>query len=289
MYKLRSGTTVDGVFSVDPVALSYLLKATGPVAMPKGDPLTADNAVRTLLSDVYANYPDPAAQDAYFAGAARAIFEELIEGRGDPKAMLDQLAKASGERRLLMWSAVPEEEATIDGTVLAGRMPTDDGTAPTVGVFLNDGSGAKLSYYLDQTVDLSVGDCGVDGRRDLKLRLDLRSSAPASKLPSYVTGLALSGDPYTVRTNVMIFSPTGGAVVDAALDGKPIDLGTGLERGRGVGVITVDLPPGSGKKLDVTLQTAELSVAQPVVAPRLWTTPTVRPWKTTVTPGPRCA
>ncbi len=30
MYKARSGRSVDGVVSVDPVALSYLLNGTGP-------------------------------------------------------------------------------------------------------------------------------------------------------------------------------------------------------------------------------------------------------------------
>lgn len=38
------GTPVDGVASFDPVALSYLLQATGPVLLPTGETLTAENA-----------------------------------------------------------------------------------------------------------------------------------------------------------------------------------------------------------------------------------------------------
>ena len=56
MWKRQFGTEVDGVLSMDPVTLSYLLRATGPIALPTGDTLTSDNAVKLLLSDVYARY-----------------------------------------------------------------------------------------------------------------------------------------------------------------------------------------------------------------------------------------
>ena len=86
----------------------------------------------------------------------------------------------------------------------------------------------------------------------------------------------------------MIFSPTGGGVVGAALNGKEVEFGTGIERGRGVAIITVDLPPGTSQTYDVTIQTGVLPEAGASVSPRLWTTPGVRPWRTVVTPGPRC-
>jgi hypothetical protein len=288
MYRKRSGVTVDGVLATDPVALSYLLRATGPVPMPEGEPLTADNAVRLLLSEAYAKYPDPVDQDAYFAKAARATFEALIKGQGDAKGMIAGLARAAGERRLLMWSADDKEESGLAGTVLEGRLPTDGATTPTVGVFLNDGSGGKLSYYLTHAAQLSVGACDGDGNRELHLKLTLGSTAPTADLPDYVTGLALSGDKYTSRTNVMIFSPTGGGVVGATLNGKEVEFGTGLERDRGVAVLTVDLPPGTSQTYDVTIQPGVLPEGWQSLHPRLWTTPGVRPWQTSVQAGPRC-
>jgi hypothetical protein len=103
-----------------------------------------------------------------------------------------------------------------------------------------------------------------------------------------VTGLALSGDPYTSRTNVMVFSPTGGVVVSVALDGREQDFGTGFERSRGVGVITVDLPPGRSKTYDIAIQTGVAPEPGQAIRPRLWTTPGVRPWRTTVTSGAKC-
>jgi hypothetical protein len=171
--------------------------------------------------------------------------------------------------------------------VLAGALPTDDGKTPAVGVFLNDGSGAKLSYYLTHSATLSVGGCDADGSRELRLRVTLGSTAPRSGLSEAVTGLALSGDPYTVRTNVMVFSPTGGSVADATLDGAEAELGTGVENGRSVAIVTVDLAPGTSKTLAVTLITGPLSASAPV-RPRLYTTPGVTPWPTEISSGPPC-
>ncbi|HKT02263.1 MAG TPA: DUF4012 domain-containing protein [Rugosimonospora sp.] len=287
MYRLRSGRTVDGVLATDPVALSYVLRATGPVAMPGGAPLSADTVVQVLLRQVYATM-SMQGQDAYFAGAARATFDALTRRQANPRVLLAGLARSAGERRLLAWSAHPEEEQVLAGTVLAGQLPTDDGASPTVGVFLNDGSGAKLSYYLTHSASLRVGGCDPDGGRQLTLHLTLGSTAPPRGLPPYVLGLGLSGNPYVVRTNVMVFSPTGGSVVGATRDGAEADMGTGSEGDRQVGVFTVDLAPGARQTLDVTLLTADSPVVQGAVTPRLWTTPGVAPWSTAVTSGPGC-
>jgi hypothetical protein len=286
MYRLRSGTTVDGVLATDPVALSYLLRATGPLPMPTGPPLTADTAVRLLLSDVYARTTSTdeaqstAEQDEYFAVAAKTGFDALSRGVLDPVAALTEVARAAGERRLLLWSAHDDEEKAISGTVLDGVLPTQDGARPTVGVFLNDGSGAKLGYYLVPTARLAIAGCRPDGRRELDLRVTLRSTVPPTGLPSYVLGLGLSGDPYTVRTNVMVFSPAGGSVVDARLDGSPVPLGTGIERRRAVGVLTVDLKPGASRTIGLTLLTEPLPTGRAsAVKPDLWVTPGVTPWR----------
>jgi hypothetical protein len=254
--------------------------------MPAGPALAADSVVRLLLSQTYATMSSSAQKNQYFADVARATFEALTQRPGNVRAALAALARAAGERRLLVWSAHPEDQQSIAGTVLEGAMPADDGAAPAVGVFLNDGSGAKLGYYLTHGATLSVGGCRVDGRRELRLRVTLGSTAPASGLPAYVLGLGLAGDPYTIRTNVLVFSPTGGGVVQARLDDQPVSLGSGVERGRNVSVVTVDLRPGTTRSLDVTLLTDALDGA---VSPRLWTTPGVMPWATTVASGAACA
>jgi hypothetical protein len=147
-----------------------------------------------------------------------------------------------------------------------------------VGVFLNDGSGAKLDYYLRGTAALAAGSCQPDGRSVLHLHLTLRSTAPASGLSPYVTGLAMSGNPYVLRTNVSIFSPAEGVVADMSVDGVPTAYGSGAEGNRSVAVLTVDLPPGATRTVDVELWTAPLPDHPQEVRPALWVTPLVEPW-----------
>src|SRR5205814_1553906 len=134
-------------------------RATGPLAMPTGPALGADNAVRLLLADAYARMTSTVDKDDYFTAAARTVFTALSEGRAEPRTALAALARAAGERRLLVWSAHEDEERELAGTVLEGALPLADGATPTVGVFLNDGSGAKLDYYLRNTAEVAVTGC----------------------------------------------------------------------------------------------------------------------------------
>lgn len=277
MYRRRGGVRVDGVLATDPVALSYLLSATGPLSMPTGAALTSANVVRLLLVEAYQRIRSYADKSGYFAAAAQAVFAALSQGRAQPAAAVAALARAAGERRLLLWSAHAGEQRGIEGTVLAGAMPTADGARPTVGVFLNDGSGAKLGYYLTHDAALRLVRCRPDGRRELHLQVTLGSTAPNRGLPDYVLGLRRAGAPYTLRTNVMVFTPAGGAIAAMSLDGVGTPFGAGIERARAVGVVTVDLRPGQRRVVEAMLLT---DVRDPAasVAPQLWVTPGVQAW-----------
>ncbi|WP_344615447.1 DUF4012 domain-containing protein [Dactylosporangium salmoneum] len=286
MYRQRSGRSVDGVFATDPVALAYLLGATGPVTLPTGGQLTAATAVRQLLSEVYLKIAAEPDQDAYFAGAAKAVLDRLMGGVPMSKSLVSAMSRATDERRLLAWSAHPEEQAEIAGTPFAGTLPADDGARPSVGVFLNDGTGAKLGYYLTRSVSLETGRCLDGGARPLRVTITLGSTAPAQGLPRSVLGLGLAGD-YTVRTNVMVYAPPGGSPVSARQDGAEVDFGTGLDKGREVAVFTVDLAPGAHSTLVVDLVTGPLP-AQEAAEPRLILTPGISPWTTRLQPGRAC-
>ncbi|UOE44317.1 DUF4012 domain-containing protein [Agromyces larvae] len=99
MWRQRFGVEPDLVVALDPVVLSHVLEATGPVTMSTGDVLEAGTVVQRLLADVYARYPNPADQDAFFAGAAAAVFEAVAggsAGAADPRP--DRRARTVGRR-----------------------------------------------------------------------------------------------------------------------------------------------------------------------------------------------
>ncbi|AVT28876.1 hypothetical protein C6361_04490 [Plantactinospora sp. BC1] len=283
MYRRVGGGTVDGVLATDPVALSYLLKAIGPVPVPGHPTLTAPTVVRTLLSDTYRRLDKPAQQDNYFAASARAVFDALLKRPVNPRAVAQAVNTAVAERRILFWSAHAGEQRELVDSRLAGVLPEQE-SVQNVGVFLNDGSGAKLGYYLHRSAELTVGDCRADGSRELHLRLTLRSSAPSSGLSKSVRGLALSGDPYTARVLVSVFSPVRGSPLRARLDGKATPMGGGVERGRRVGVLVVDVGPGRTRVLEMGLLTPPKASGEA----ELWLTPGPTPWTTRVSSAPAC-
>jgi hypothetical protein len=284
MYRRRTDVTVDGVLATDPVALSYLLDATGPVTLPSGPVLTATNAVSTLLSRPYQRIASATDRHDYFGASLTAVFDTVLHRALDLPALLSALSRAGHEHRLLLWSAHPADEAALAGTPLAGILPATE-AIPTVGVFLNDASGSKLDYYLTHAATLTVGACRTDGRRELDLRVTLGSSAPATGLTDGVLGLKLGATPYTARVVVYLFSPANGSLVSARLDARAIPLAGGSQDGRQVGALTIDVGPGQHRVLDVILLTSTV----PTATARLSLTPGVAPWVTRIKSAPVCA
>lgn len=254
MWRRTHGEEVDAVVALDPVTLSYLLRATGPVTLPTGEVIDGDDAVPLLLDEVYRRFADPREQDAFFQGAAAAVFGALAEGRGDSTALVEALTRAGDERRLLVWNADAADQAVLDGSTLQGALPVSDDTRTTVGVFLNDGTGSKMDYYLHPRT--AIGWCA-DGLATL--RVSLRNDAPEpSTLPPYVTG----GGEYGVRpgdalTGVYVYLPPGAEVVDrrTSSDGAVAPgFAGGLHDGRAVVKWSVQLSPGQTGVLDLDIR-----------------------------------
>lgn len=263
---------LDGVVSVDPLALAQVLGATGPVTLADGTELTADNAGSVLLNEVYFRIENPALQDVFFADAASAVFSQLLAPGRDGSALLDALARSAGQGRVLVWSAHPEEEALLSGTTVAGELAGvraglggAGGDRPVVGVFLNDGSAAKMSYYLDTTAGLDSVTCRADRTQELHLRLTLTSTAPAGGegLPAYVRGDVLT--PGDVQTNVLVYAPAGGLVDTVQVDGLPASVASVRHDDLAAVETTVLLSPGQTATLDVDLVSGAGQDGDPVL------------------------
>ncbi|NLP84333.1 DUF4012 domain-containing protein [Microbacterium sp. CFH 90308] len=257
----HGGQQVDGVIALDPVALSYLLAATGPIELPTGDVLTAESAVSLLLNDVYHRYERPRDQDAFFAAAAAAVFDRLANGGVDPAALVQALGKAGDEQRLLLWSAHEDEQALLADTTLAGGLPVTDATTARFGVYLNDGTGSKMDFYQTATSTLTWNECRVDAAGlavgDATMSVTIANNAPAdaANLPSYITGGGNFGVPAGVtRTVAYVYLPEGWELADATTsDGS--GFGGGMHDGRRVVSLSVDLAPGQSVTATITAQT----------------------------------
>ncbi len=255
-WQQQTGEDVDGVAAIDPVALSYLLEATGPVVLPDGTELTSENAVETLLSGVYQRFADrPELQDAYFAAAAAAVFDEVSSFEGDAGSMLDALARGAEERRILVWSANSEEQELLEKTPLAGRLPLTTDEVSTFGVFFNDATGAKMDFYLDATIGGTSVSCRNDERPEATVGFSLTSSAPADAatvLSDYETGGGVFGvEPGRIRTEALIYAPPGSVITEARVDGVAVPLEVQEHDGHPVARFVVELGPGETQAVQI--------------------------------------
>jgi hypothetical protein len=271
MWRQVVGGTVDGVISFDPIALSHLLRVTGPVTLADRHTITSANAVSYLLYDVYAKHPDAKVQDAVFASAARAIFAALTNGQADPRAYLTALRPIVREQRLKLWSVRKAEEDLLRGTPLGTMLPDDNSRATVLGVYNNDDATSKMSYFMDERVLVGTNTC--QARPVYTVTATVVNTLPAGRsrsLPEYVRAHQARIVPGGDRQWVQLLGPVGGQLVAMHIDGVKVRWGTslnwkantnalatgvpdrrpavkGIMYGRPIGVVSLNLGPASSR------------------------------------------
>ncbi len=216
---------IDGVISIDPLALARILEATGPISVA-GVEITSENAVSTLLSDVYSWWDastdvGAAASDAFFATTAREMFTQVAGGDFDLLTMYSAVDTSIANGDLLAWFSSDDDAALIEGRRVAGVLPRDNEDTTTVGVFFRDSSAAKIDYYMASAIDVTET-CSADVHTFTTvstLTLDI-SQADADALPAYVKSRTWGSEKF--RTEVFVYGPPGTTVESIAVDGQNV-------------------------------------------------------------------
>lgn len=287
----------DDVISTDPVALSYMLKATGPIPLATGETLTSDNAVAMLLNEVYFSYGeyvpgkvlDASAQDEFFAAAAAQIFSALTTGIQSPLGFLDALSQASDEGRMKLWSSNPDIEAMLTGSKVAGTLPASNADQTVAGVYFNDTTGAKTDYYADASVVSSSDQCTATGAPSFRQTITFANNITpeqADALPYFITGPHFQ--PGYIATDVVVYAPVGATISGWGVEGAEsytlVSEGTHL--GRTAVRINVVTPPQTAAVITVDMTGAEGTTGADYGPYDVWTTPMVRQTPVTLeTPG----
>ncbi|MGV0853230.1 DUF4012 domain-containing protein [Mycolicibacterium phlei] len=245
MWAEQSGMTVDGVLTLDPVALSYILGAVGSVTMPDGEIITQGNVVELTESTVYSRFPtDQTARKQYLQDIANEVVRKTTAEVRSPRRFLEALGKAVSEGRIAVWSSNPQEQALLEETPLAHVIPDD--SAPYAGVVVNNLGGNKLDYYLRREIEYAADDCIAD-TRESTVTIRLSNTAPDEPLPPYVEESALPElvvPPATNVTSVSLFATKGATIRGAVANGKKVPVFTGSDRGHPVFEVQVAVPRG---------------------------------------------
>jgi hypothetical protein len=248
LWKQQTGESLDGAIATDPVAVSYLLQATGPVRLPDGQAVSAKNIVGLTMRDVYAEHSPGEDQNAFLRLIARTTVSALLTHSGDPRATLDQLDRAVGERRLMVYSAHAAEQAELAATAVGGTLP--DAAGPYAYLVVNNSAGSKMDFYLTRSIRYEGGSCS-GGQRTSRLTISMRNaSAPGAQLPDYVTqwlGTDAEGNPRPrgdIVLRASVFGPRGATFTAVTVNGKAVTVASGQEDGRPVWSFPVVIGPG---------------------------------------------
>lgn len=246
MVKKGLNEDVDGVISVDPVAMSFILAGTGPVKIAKGVVLRPENAVEVLLNAVYRFFPDSARQNDTFEKAARTIFNVVRSGKGDSRLVISGLVRAADENRLMVWSSHKDEQRQIADSALSGALTGDDGKTPHVGLYFNDAAATKMEYYLDYSSRVTTGRCLDGDVQELMTTTQVTSNAPddAADLPESVTGSGEETPRGTINLVLRFYSPFAGGFTDVKVNNKKQTVYGDKHLGRNVTRVVLRLKPG---------------------------------------------
>jgi hypothetical protein len=251
MWQKYSGQKIDGAIAIDPTAISYLLKVTGPAELADGTSVGADTVVALTQKTLYATYPDTNQRKAYLLKIAGAISARLISAPGSP-ALIKAASKAVAERRLLVWSAQQPIEDVLRQTAVAGTL--EPGNRPFAGFTTTNAVGGKLDYYLQRSMTYQRTGCGA-GRATATFTI--KNNAPAGPLPGYVT-LRADNPPYPTRPGdnkllISYYATAGSRVQSVTVDGRNTIVAPGTEKGLVVFTLPLELKQGSTHTIVVAL------------------------------------
>ena len=287
MWEQQSGTTVDGVMAIDPVALSYILGAVGPVVMADGETITKDSVVELTESTAYIRFAaDNNARKAYLLDVADAVVQKMTGKVESPRQLLDALGRAVSERRIAVWSSSPDDQQLLEQTPLAHEVPDDP--APYAGVVINNISGNTLDYYLRRQIEYSADGCDSETRNST-ITVRLTNTMPTDQpLPECVAGQSGLVDLVDVPwgsdvVSVALLATTNAMPRAAYVNGHRVTFLKGTERGHPIFEIQLAVLPK--RSVEVKFELSEPTSAG---APRV----PIQPLRDTVTPVvsvPQCS
>ena len=276
------GAAPDAIIAIDPLVVRALIAATGPIGLPDGSALDADGFVQRLLIDPYLQL-DSDAQTEFQRGIVASVFSSLM-ARVDPVIWARALAEPLTEGRVSVWSAVPAEQESLNGTAVGGTLARLEAAGSSgYGVFLNDATGGKMDSFLGVALSAETSCEG-----ESVVRVTLTNTADAALVETYPTSMTGGGLCGTgigdIGTTVTVAAPAGSAFGGATGEEGRLPSVDVMADGHPSTTVRVNISPGQTESVEFRF------TAAPTGLPVLVHTPTLNPIETDVSAGARpCA
>jgi hypothetical protein len=251
MYHRAYGTRLDGMIAMDPIVLGKLTRPLGPLSAPDWSvEITATNARRLLLRDIYQRFPRSLerAQNIYLSDLVDAVWRKIRAGNFAIGSMAAALADSAATQHLKVFSIDPEVQKALRGIGISGD-PTTEG--PNVQVFVhNNFTGSKVDHYISrlQEVDIELTE---EGTAEVQSEVTIENSVPVEPVSvinrplnkMYPVGLA------RMTTNFML--PKSAVVTSTTEDGRAKTFFSGTDSGHPMRWTSVYLPSGETVTLSI--------------------------------------
>ncbi|MHB1773712.1 MAG: DUF4012 domain-containing protein [Acidimicrobiales bacterium] len=245
LYPESGGTKVNGVISLDPVAMADLLAATGPITVPEWPiAVNAANAVAILAHGEFIHFSANNSLRIRFVQALiESLWHDLVTRKLPPLPTLARdLVPALRGGHLFLYSRTPRAEHFFEAVHVAGSMPPVHGDF--LGVVTQNAGGNKIDWYLRRSIDYRAVINRTTDQITAVLTLKLHNSSPSSGLPPLVidSEAGVSATPGENELYVSIYSPW--EANGSSLNGVPLVMTYQQELGRFVYSAFVKVPAG---------------------------------------------
>ncbi|MCU1453600.1 MAG: hypothetical protein JWN46_1746 [Acidimicrobiales bacterium] len=254
LYPQSGGAKIDGVISIDPIALAALLRFTGPINVSGyGFPLTSANAADVLLRQQYLEFQNNnGTRKNLLDEATKVAFDRLVRGNlPSPQALVKTLGPMVRQRHLMLHFPQPSEQQLVARVGADGAFPPENRGDVFMVAHQNYGN-SKIDAYLRRTIRYDALVDPTTGQVTSIAQITLHNEAPATGLPSYVIGNSRGAPAGTSLMNLTIYSRMTASSIDVNGVSQPVSIGR--EAGLNAYAFRLDIPPRSTARLVVRLR-----------------------------------
>ena len=229
LYRQVTGTPVDGVIAMDPIAMEHLLPATGPIEATRELPrITSDNVVEVVLHDSYRTLEGEQQNEALRA-VMETFWDRVTRGQLDARLFISGLGDAAVGGHLRVYAFDRTTQSALGNLSVAGDFTTEGPHVQTV--FHNSESVSKIDYFFDRTVETIV-QLNVDGSADVTTNVVMKNNAPRDAERSLIYGgLGPGYTPGENRLALNVVLPVNATIQETSAFGDAVDFEVGNEAG----------------------------------------------------------
>lgn len=205
-----AGQTVDGVMSVDPVALGAILDITGPVVLSDSRVLDSSNTADFLLNTVYLEIATED-QDKYFQETAQQVIANMFSNMDSSKLFqfARKMLSLAEDRHVYFWSFHDEDTEILRKANLTHEV-TNDTSEPVLGLYYNEAKASKIDYYARRTTKITKS--VVPGGTQYHVTMTLNNVLEASALSGLTTYITANTPDGSVQDDFVIMPPAGATI-----------------------------------------------------------------------------